>query len=506
LPAVARAGAAAAPGGPIDWKPCVDQVLGRAGAVCGNLEVPLDRSAPNGRRISLALSMVRHSVPDSAYQGVMLVNPGGPGASGLRRSLTGASVPAGVGASYDWIGFDPRGVGASTPSLQCDTSYFKGPRPYYVPTDRTLEDAWLARSKQYAAACGRNGGDLLWHMRTTDTVEDMESIRQALGADKINYYGFSYGTYLGMVYATLHPDHVRRMVLDSLVDPRAVWYPAQLNQDVAFEGAIGEFFAWIAAWDKVYGLGKTADEVRARYYAEVEALRRDPVGQIGPDEFTDVVLRAGYRESRWPQVADAFVALAGSGDAGPSEQIYRETSDYGNDNSFAVYNAVQCTDVAWPKEYPTWREDAIRTAAKAPFNTWANLWYGTPCLYWPAAAGRPVAVDGTKAPQILLTVGTLDGATPFVGALEVRRRFPGARLISVPGQVTHAGSLSGDTCVDNLIADYLRSGALPARVAEDRPDVECQPLPRPLPSEYDPLGAAQSPAGSVLQPLLPPGG
>lgn len=231
-PAAAAPQGASPPG--IDWGPCTDAALAGQ-AECGYLSVPLDYQHPNGATIKLAVSRVKHTVPESQYQGVMLVNPGGPGGSGLDLATLGAAVPNNAGDAYDWIGFDPRGVGASKPALSCIPDYFHGDRPPYTPTTPGLLQTWLARSKAYAQACGRNGGALLAHMKTTDSARDMDRIRAALGASKINYYGFSYGTYLGQVYTTLFPDRVRRMVLDSNVDPRHVWYEANLRQDIAFE-------------------------------------------------------------------------------------------------------------------------------------------------------------------------------------------------------------------------------------------------------------------------------
>src|SRR5439155_22851876 len=136
------------------------------------------------------------------YQGIMLVNPGGPGGSGLVLSILGNFVPNHAGDYYDWIGFDPRGVGSSRPAISCMPDYFHGNRPYYVPVSQFLMREWTTRAAKYAAACARKNGALLDHMTTADNARDMDSIRTALGASQINYYGFSYGTYLGQVYAT----------------------------------------------------------------------------------------------------------------------------------------------------------------------------------------------------------------------------------------------------------------------------------------------------------------
>jgi pimeloyl-ACP methyl ester carboxylesterase len=480
--------------GTLTWGPCDNPTLVSFGAECAVLSVPLDYSKPNGTKIELAVSRVTHTVPDEEYQGIMLVNPGGPGGSGLIYSVLGAFVPGGVGASYDWIGFDPRGVGDSVPSLSCIPDYFAGPRPDYVVTNsREAERAWLDRSAAYSAACDDAGGELLDHVKTTDTVKDMSAIRQALGEEQLNFYGFSYGTYLAQVYATTYPDQVRRMVLDSTVNPRRVWYQANLDQDYAFEIVFGLFFDWVARHNDVYGLGTSAADVEAAFYAAQDKLRANPVGILGPAELTDAFLVAGYLQDVWPDVADAFAALVNNGDAGPASVLYEGFNDTTDDNGFAMYLATECTDARWPSRYWQWRRDAIRVDRDAPFLTWANTWFNAPCLTWPARSGRPVHVRDRGAPPILLVGETLDAATPFSGSIEVRRRFRSSVLIATEGGTTHANSLfGGNACVDDRIADYLRDGSLPDRARGRGPDVVCDPLPEPEPAAASASLAAAS--------------
>ena len=303
--------------GTITWGPCDDPTLDAFGAECGMLSVPLDYKRPRGQKIEIAVSRVKHTVPDEEYQGIMLVNPGGPGGSGLIYSVLGAFVPNGVGEAYDWIGFDPRGVGSSVPALTCDPDYALGPRPAYDPTSPGIEAAWLWKSANYARDCGQSGGALLSHLKTTDNVADMDAIRQALGESQINFYGFSYGTYLGQVYATLHPHRVRRMVLDANVDPRKIWYQANIDQDYAFEIVIQVFFDWVARHDDAYGLGTTAAEVEAKYYDALDSLAAAPQGVLGASEWADAFLGAGYAQFLWPDTATAFAAFVNDGDPGP---------------------------------------------------------------------------------------------------------------------------------------------------------------------------------------------
>jgi pimeloyl-ACP methyl ester carboxylesterase len=397
--------------------------------------------------------------------------------------VLGAFVPNDAGAAYDWIGFDPRGVGSSVPALSCDPQYFAPTRPDYEIPTRAVERQWLSRSEGYADACDAAGGRLLRHMKTTDSVADMEALRRALGEEQINYYGYSYGTYLGQVYATLHPDRVRRMVLDANVDPTRVWYQANLDQDFAFDRNINLWFEWLAQYDDVYHLGTTAAAVSQLWYTQREAFKAAPAGQIGPDEWTDIFLTVGYAQGSWPYFGDVFANWIATGDPAPLLDEYLAAEGVGDDNNFAVYLAVQCTDVQWPKKFSTWKRDNLAVAAQAPFFTWSNAWFNAPCLYWPAKAGEPVNVRGRKAPPVLLLSETLDAATPFSGTLKVRSLFPKASLVSTPGGTTHASSLFGTVCVAEYVADYLATGALPARQPGNVADAECAPDPEPLPFE-----------------------
>jgi pimeloyl-ACP methyl ester carboxylesterase len=469
--------------GSIHWSTCADPSLTSFGAVCAMLSVPLDYSKPHGTQIQLALSMVKHTVPDSKYQGAMLINPGGPGGSGVGLSFLGQLVPNNAGSAYDWVGFDPRGVGSSVPSLSCDNNYFDGPRPSYVPYNPALKTDWLTRSKDYAAACKKAGGALLDHVKTTDSARDMDSIRKALGQKQINYYGFSYGTYLGQVYSTMFPSRMRRMVLDSNVDPRKVWYQANLDQDPAFETNTKIWFAWVAKYDSVYHLGKTEAAVENLWYTTQNQLQADPAGGIvGADEFSDAFEFAAYYQQTWLQLGDTFASWVHGKDTAKLVGLYQEVDGPGDDNEFAMYAATECTDAKWPTSVPNYFSDNWRVFQQAPYLTWNNAWFNGPCLYWQGQAGTPVTIDGSKVKSALLIDETLDAATPYEGSLEVRKLYPNSSLIALPGGTSHANSLNGDACLDNQIAAYLANGTLPSRKAGNRADATCQPLPVPVPT------------------------
>jgi pimeloyl-ACP methyl ester carboxylesterase len=491
--------AVAAPSHPasISWGTCDVPALADAGAECAMLSVPLDYAHPNGATIKLAVSRIRHTVPDSQAQGVMLVNGGGPGVAGLANALStfGQLVPNGAGGFYDWISFDPRGVGESQPALSCDPNYFDFNRPAYIPLRQSIVRTWLARAKGYADACAANNGPILQHMTTIDAAKDMDSIRAALGVAQINYYGFSYGTYLGQVYSTLFPTHVRRIVLDSNVDPRNVFYQANLNQDIGFDRTLKIWFGWLARYDSVYHLGRTAQAVETLFYRTEAQLTLHPAdGKIGGDEWVDIFLPTGYKQFNWPLLGDAFAGYVNNGDVANLENLFLLIDGFGNDNSYAVYLAVQCTDVQWPQQWSTWARDNWATFARAPFETWGNAWGNSPCLFWPAPAHRPVTVDGSHVNSALLIDQTLDAPTPFEGSLEVRRLFPNSSLIALPGGTTHGSSLSGDACLDDQVAAYLANGVRPPRRPGDGPDTTCAPLPQPVPD-----GAAAARSGAALR-------
>ena len=483
----------------IAWGPCSDPNLQAFDAQCGLLSVPLDYNNPNGQKIQLAVSRIAHT--SSNYQGVILTNPGGPGGSGLGLNpfLIAQFQADGYGdaaGDYDWIGFDPRGVGSSVPSISCDPNYLGPDRPNYIPFTHQLLNTWLSRSQGYARACASQGpaqSALLRHMTTADSAKDMDSIRQALGQPQINYYGYSYGTYLGQVYGTLFPSHVRRMILDSNVDPRGVWYQDNLDQDVAFNRNINIWFGWLAQYNSVYHLGSTEQAVARTFYSTEAQLALHPAGGVvGADEWVDAFELPAYYQFFYTPWAQVFSDWVNHHDAAATNELINayETSDGpGDDNGFAVYLGVQCSDAQWPTNWNTWSRDNWRIFSFAPFLTWGNAWFNAPCIYWPAQASHPVNINGRGVSSTLLIDETLDAATPFTGSLEVRKLFPNSVLLAEPGGTTHAETPDGDLCVDGTIANYLATGALPPRNNRAEWDKTCPPPPVPVPPSAAPAAA-----------------
>ncbi|NUR04002.1 MAG: alpha/beta fold hydrolase, partial [Streptomyces sp.] len=264
-----------APAARLTWKNCA--TTNYPTLQCASLDVPLDHRHPRGQQITLALSRVKHTAQKS--QGPLLVNPGGPGGSGLTLAgFVANSLPKAVAAQYDVIGFDPRGVGKSKPTLDCEPGHFNPVRPDTVPSTPALEKTNLDRAKSFAAACGRKYASLLPYLDTVQAVQDMDSIRGALGARQTSYFGYSYGTYLGAVYAKLFPQRVKHLVLDSIVDPTGVWYDDNLAQDHAFDARHKALMAWIAKYDSTYKLGTDPAKVEAKWYAMRKAVAKKPAG------------------------------------------------------------------------------------------------------------------------------------------------------------------------------------------------------------------------------------
>ena len=191
----------------------------------------------------------------------------------------------------------------------------------------------------------------------------------------------------------------------------------------------------MAKYDSVYHLGKTEKAVEALWYKTRDQLDVHAAGGIvGGDEWTDIFLYAGYYQLTWLDLADTFVAWVKHHNQAKVIAEFRSSDGPGNDNGFAVYNAVQCTDVQWPQKWSTWQKDNDRVNKIAPFETWGNAWFNAPCLYWPAKAGTPVKVDGTHVKPALLIDETLDAATPYPGSLEVRKLYPSSVLLARAGR------------------------------------------------------------------------
>jgi pimeloyl-ACP methyl ester carboxylesterase len=470
----------------LHWHACPSQ---GSNVQCTTVSVPLNHADPGGRHITLALDMVPATAPVSKQQGILLVNPGGPGGAGLPyASITAQGLNPSVAADYDIVGFDPRGVGSSVPALSCDPAFFQSVRPDYVPKNAQAEQVLINRAKTYAKDCEQRYGWLLPYMTTVDVAKDMDSIRTAFGVSKVNYFAFSYGTYIGQVYATLFPQHVRRMVLDSTVDPTGVWYNDNIQQDYAFQGRMEAFFGWVARYGRIYHLGSTAAQVQAAWYKARTQLAAHPINGIngpliGPDEFDDTFLLGGYVDNLWPGLAQALSSYLNQGQSANMITQYQQNGAQ-NENEFAVYNAVQCSDVNWPRSWAKWNSDTQTVYRTAPFQAWDNAWFNAACAFWPVTGlSQPLQIKDNGLSGILMLQGTLDPATPYAGAQNAEKALsPAARMVVVQGGGNHGQSLEQppDMCVQNHLNAYLATGALP-----DGPglvNATCAAVPDPTPN------------------------
>ncbi|MDN0198370.1 alpha/beta hydrolase [Streptomyces sp. S.PNR 29] len=463
---------------------------------CSSVKVPLDYRDPHGKQITLALSRVPHTA--KTYQGPLLVNPGGPGGSGLTLAgFVASALPKEVAAQYDVIGFDPRGVGDSRPALDCKPGYFDPVRPNSVPSTPAIEKANLARAKSFADACGKKYAGVLPYINTISAVQDMDSIRKALGAKKLNYFGYSYGTYLGAVYAKLYPERVRRLVLDSIVDPTDVWYDANINQDYAFDDRHQAFMAWVAKYDSTYKLGTDPAKIEAKWYAMRAALAKKPAGgKVGASELEDTFIPGGYYNGYWPYLAEAFAAYVNDKDTDPLVETYENFAavDASGDNGYSIYTSVQCRDAAWPRDWNKWRKDNWSVYAKAPFMAWNNAWYNAPCAFWPTKSLKPVNVANSKLPPALLFQATDDAATPYQGGVTVHRLLKRSSLVVEQGGGNHGITLSGNSCLDKYLAAYLTDGTVPR--GSGAADAVCAALPDPKPLNSTAASQMKAASGS----------
>ncbi|MFJ9902371.1 alpha/beta hydrolase [Streptomyces sp. NPDC101152] len=460
------------------------------GLECGTVSVPLDYAAPGGRQIRLTVSRVRatHRDPRNSKrrvprQGALVYNPGGPGADGLYFPLVGLMPQwKRLGAAYDLVGYSPRGVGRSAPlSCQDPRHLFKGPSPAPAHPSESYKKERIARAESYARGCAQRAGRDLRYYNSLNNARDLDVLRAALGEDRLTFMGASYGTYVGALYATLFPTHVRRMVFDAAVnpDPEQVWYRNNLDQSAAFEGRWADFREWIAAHDDVYGLGSTAEAVQHSYDRASARLAAEPAGgEVGPGQLRGAFLTAGYYDDYWPQRAEALSAYL-RGDPKPLVEQAAPVRDAAAEveNSDAVYTAVECNDTPWPTNWRVWDRDNTRLARVAPFETWDNAWTNLPCAYWPAPRQRALDVrtGPGELPPTLILAAERDAAAPYQGALELQRRLSGAVLVTERDAGSHGIAEGPNPCVNGYLDAYLLAGRLPVRHAACAPHAAPEP-------------------------------
>ncbi|MFD8952219.1 alpha/beta hydrolase [Streptomyces xanthophaeus] len=474
---------------------------------CATLKVPLDYGDPGGKKTDVAISRLAASSAKER-RGVLLLNPGGPGGPGLDLPVSvGAELPGEVKRRYDLIGFDPRGVGQSSPvscGLAPDEQELE--RPYKAGTFAT--DVKWART--VADKCHAREGDRLRHLTTRNTARDMDVIRAVLGEKKISYLGFSYGTYLGAVYAQMFPRRTDRFVLDSAADPAGYGRGMFRAMAERAEPAFTRWTEWTARRHATYGLGRTPAQVRTTFWDLVARADRTPIDH-GGTLFTGDAVRA--RRALFSRVEKAASWVAGlkraaegeepdpSGTPGQVPDPLRPASARAvpPDNEAASAWAVLCADTrtSWPRDPQQYRRDAIRDRARYPLS--GDFDAGIkPCAFWqPGSEPGTTVANGVRA---LILQNEWDPATPPAGGQAMHRALRGSRMVTVAGGEGHIVS-GTNSCADRSVTVYLTTGRLPAE------DLTCRALAgQGARSQISPAGGPPSgPCGAAGGPRPRPG-
>ncbi|MEY2451174.1 MAG: hypothetical protein QOD92_748 [Acidimicrobiaceae bacterium] len=435
---------------PVEWNSCGSRLK------CATLDVPLDYANPSGPTIELSLNELPARRPQERI-GALLVNPGGPGGSGLEFVAGGVDLPTAMLDRFDIVGFDPRGVGAST-GLPCgDNTVPAFRRVDSAPDSPDEQSALDAAAKDVADDCATNAGDLLPHLGTDDVVRDMDTIRQALGEDTLNYLGISYGTLLGLRYATLFPQHARAIAIDGVVDPSQDFGEFLRQQAIAFDKQITAIFDGCPASDRSCPPGGAAaayDEVARR--VEVEPIPGTGGQSLGPSELATAALIPTYEPSGVPVFYDALTsALDGDGAA-----MLRLSAAYEGSVKYTLYAAVECIDSPHPVGQDEYRAFAQELEGLSPRFGGAIANELLPCAYWAAPVRSIVGpVTAPGAPPMLVIGTTGDAATPYEQAVRVASTLQEGHLLTYDGS-GHA-AYGKSTCAENAEAAYFIDLTLP---------------------------------------------
>jgi pimeloyl-ACP methyl ester carboxylesterase len=437
------------------------------------LRVPLDYTDPGGAALSIAVDRLPASDP-KARIGSLVINPGGPGASGVdfaRGAVSFFSVA--IRSHFDIIGFDPRGVGRSEP-VRClgDTELDQFLSLPPSPVDAAQVSELVHAAQGLAAAClAHVGRPLLAHIGTPDVARDMDLLRAALGEAKLTYYGASYGTYLGTKYAELFTNHIRALVLDGALDPNTSAMSMGLVQAGGFETDLHDFLARCIS-DGYCPQGSVADadaEIQALMNRLSSGVTLPAPGAPGNRRLTAGTAFLGlvdalYWPSRWSALEHALQQARG-GDGSLLLLLaddYAERSPNGqHSNLLQAYIAVTCIDRPNPRSLSAYVDAAPAAARQSPDFGAASVWEGLPCAYWPVPAVDTVhAVRATGAPPILVVGTTRDPATPYGWAVGLSRELASGVLLTFASD-GHTAYGAHNGCVEAAVDHYLISATPP---------------------------------------------
>jgi len=462
------------------------------GLQCAYLNVPLDYANPKGRVIKVGL--LRRPASDPAHRiGSLVINPGGPGGSGMSTaaSLADQITNNDVGQRFDFVGFDPRGVGSSKPQVVCRTPAERDAErlmnlnvdssPAGVAQTENQEKAddagCVTRTGQELLASGGTpetvsdtGKQVLENVGTRDVVRDMDVMRSALGDEKLTYLGYSYGTRIGTSYAEAFPKNVRAMILDGALDPQQDQISELLDQARGFQKAFDAFAAWCAGRADC-ALGQDKNQAVSKFQALVLPLIDKPIGvpdgrKLSYSDATIGTVQALYLSDLWPTLNRGLVELT----QGQGNILMRLADIYygrGQDGSYStemdVFQAVQCVDNPPVKDPNVARDVDAQYRKLAPF-----LDTGRPpspaldnCAFWSVPpTGGPHDPNTPGLPTVMVISTTQDPATPYQAGVNLARDI-NARLLTYEG-TQHTAFLQGNSCVDRAGISYLTDLQLPA--------------------------------------------
>jgi pimeloyl-ACP methyl ester carboxylesterase len=441
---------------PLRWSDC------GSGFQCATLVAPLDYSDPSIGEVEI--SVVRHPAEIASQRlGALVVNPGGPGGSGVEFVRDGLETftPL-LRRRFDLIGFDPRGVNLSTP-IRCIDNL--DPRAQLDPSPDSPAELreLVSDARTYAQACGERNERLLPYLSTDAVVDDLDRLRAALGEEQLTYLGFSYGTLIGALYADRYPDRVRAIGLDGALDPRLTLASLRSGQARAFEDALGRFFRNCARRRDClfnHGAGTAAafDRLMRRIDERpLRAIRTRDSRRVGPGLAWSAVLGSMYNEAYWSSLEVALFLAEhddGSGFLALSDPFRGRDKNGAYSNMQDAYTANICLDYpasAKVADYSA-RARSLRRAAPrfGAFVAYTDL----PCAFWPAqATGKPVRVRGTGAPPIVVVGSTGDPATPYAWSQAVANQLESAVLVTRRGEGHTAFGVSD--CVRQTLTTYF---------------------------------------------------
>jgi pimeloyl-ACP methyl ester carboxylesterase len=443
---------------PVQWTACGD-------LQCGSVTVPLDYARPDGPTIEIAVARHPAEVPSERI-GSLVINPGGPGASGIDDLPNELSVlTPELLDRFDIVSYDPRGVERSSP-VTCSGgsgSGASGPPLDPVPTTPAAQQALRRNDEAFAAQCEKYSGSILPHVGTVDSARDLDRIRAALGDAGLTFIGHSYGTLLGATYAELFPTRVRAMVLDGAIDPALTTDQYAAGQAVSLESALDAFLAWCGA-DTGCPWRPTGDPTTAVLdliqQSQVRPLSTTGDGTVGPGELYDAMVADLGSASEWPTLA-ATLAEAASGDGSAAASTSSRYASGGSSNGADAEEAIDCLDHPVDRDPSRYPALAAQLGTAAPVFGPLLAWELLGCAVWPALPTRaPAPASDPGAPPILVVGTTGDPITPYSWAVDLAKELSGGVLLTWQGQSHVAYFYS--PCVRAIDQAYLVSGAVPA--------------------------------------------